>query len=168
MRVPSISLAATDGSQVDLSSTSGSVVVYAYPRTGVPDKPNPDGWGCNSRRPRLLAAKLRLPRSLHGPQSRRYRGSLRPVDARYSLPARSGRAFASSVCLALRRTTRADQRVATADLQSRRNGAAEAYDPRAARRRNREGVLSRLSARSKRRGCAAVAGRTMNARAVVR
>jgi peroxiredoxin len=44
MRVPSISLAATDGNRVDLSSASGLVVVYAYPRTGVPDKPNPDGW----------------------------------------------------------------------------------------------------------------------------
>jgi peroxiredoxin len=43
-RVPSISLAATDGSQVDLSAASGLVIVYIYPRTGVPDKPNPDGW----------------------------------------------------------------------------------------------------------------------------
>jgi peroxiredoxin len=43
-RAPSIPLAATDGSQVDLSAAAGLVVVYAYPRTGVPDKPNPDGW----------------------------------------------------------------------------------------------------------------------------
>jgi peroxiredoxin len=44
MRVPSIALPATNGSQVDLSAASGIVVVYAYPRTGVPDQPNPDGW----------------------------------------------------------------------------------------------------------------------------
>jgi peroxiredoxin len=44
MRVPSTLLAATDGRSIDLSAQSGRVVVYAYPRTGVPDKPNPDGW----------------------------------------------------------------------------------------------------------------------------
>jgi peroxiredoxin len=44
MRLPSIPLAATDGRLIDLSAQPGRVVVYAYPRTGVPDKPNPDGW----------------------------------------------------------------------------------------------------------------------------
>jgi peroxiredoxin len=44
MRLPSIALAATDGRQVDLSAQHGRVVLYAYPRTGVPDQPNPDGW----------------------------------------------------------------------------------------------------------------------------
>jgi peroxiredoxin len=44
LRVASISLAATDGRRVDLSAEPGVVVVYAYPRTGVPDKPNPEGW----------------------------------------------------------------------------------------------------------------------------
>jgi peroxiredoxin len=29
---------------VDLSAEPGRVVVYAYPRTGVPDRPSPDGW----------------------------------------------------------------------------------------------------------------------------
>jgi len=43
-RVASLGLPATDGSTVDLSVLPGRVVVYAYPRTGVPDKPNPDGW----------------------------------------------------------------------------------------------------------------------------
>jgi peroxiredoxin len=43
-RVPSVVLPATDESQVDLSRISGLIVVYAYPRTGVPDKPNPEGW----------------------------------------------------------------------------------------------------------------------------
>jgi peroxiredoxin len=44
LRVPSIALAATDGSSVDLSSLAGRVVLYAYPRTGRPGEPNPDGW----------------------------------------------------------------------------------------------------------------------------
>jgi peroxiredoxin len=44
MRLPSLALAATDGSQVDLSKPSGRSVVYIYPRTGVPGQPLPEGW----------------------------------------------------------------------------------------------------------------------------
>src|SRR5262245_12762320 len=44
MRLPSLPLKATDGSQVDLSSLSGRTVVYIYPRTGVPGQPSPPGW----------------------------------------------------------------------------------------------------------------------------
>lgn len=43
-RAPSVPLPATDGSTVDLSALPGRAVVYAYPRTGPPDAPNPDGW----------------------------------------------------------------------------------------------------------------------------
>lgn len=43
-RLPSIALAATDGSTVDLSGLRGRTVVYAYPRTGRPGVENPDGW----------------------------------------------------------------------------------------------------------------------------
>jgi peroxiredoxin len=43
-RLPSLALAATDGSRVDLSTLTGRVVVYIYPRTGQPGQPNPDGW----------------------------------------------------------------------------------------------------------------------------
>jgi len=39
-----VSLPATDGTVVDLSSLSGAVVVFAYPRTGKPGIENPDGW----------------------------------------------------------------------------------------------------------------------------
>lgn len=42
--IPSIPLPATDGSTIDLSALSGRVIVYAYPRTGTPGTPNPDGW----------------------------------------------------------------------------------------------------------------------------
>jgi peroxiredoxin len=43
-RVPSIDLPATDASIVNLASLQGCVVVYAYPRTGRPGVPNPEGW----------------------------------------------------------------------------------------------------------------------------
>jgi peroxiredoxin len=44
MKLPSLRLEATDGSQVDLSKLSGRTVVYIYPRTGVPGRPLPEGW----------------------------------------------------------------------------------------------------------------------------
>jgi peroxiredoxin len=44
MRIPSAPLPATDGSVVDLSKLPGRVVVFAYPRTGVPGVDNPPGW----------------------------------------------------------------------------------------------------------------------------
>ena len=42
--MPSVPLAATDGTSVDLSLQPGLVVVYAYPRTGIPGVENPAGW----------------------------------------------------------------------------------------------------------------------------
>jgi peroxiredoxin len=42
--LPSIPLPATDGRLIDLSKQPGVIVLYAYPRTGVPDVANPDGW----------------------------------------------------------------------------------------------------------------------------
>jgi peroxiredoxin len=44
MQIPSCPLRATDGTTIDLASLSGRVVVYAYPRTGVPGVNNPPGW----------------------------------------------------------------------------------------------------------------------------
>jgi peroxiredoxin len=43
-KVPAIALPATDGTTVDLSKLRGRTVVYAYPRTGRPGIPNPQGW----------------------------------------------------------------------------------------------------------------------------
>jgi peroxiredoxin len=43
-RITSVPLAATDGTSVDLSALPGLVVVYAYPRTGIPGIENPPGW----------------------------------------------------------------------------------------------------------------------------
>ena len=43
-RVASVSLPATTGEAIDLSSLRGRTVVYAYPRTGRPGIDNPDGW----------------------------------------------------------------------------------------------------------------------------
>jgi peroxiredoxin len=44
LALPSLSLAATDGSRVDLSKLAGRTVLYVYPRTGVPGQPLPEGW----------------------------------------------------------------------------------------------------------------------------
>ena len=44
MRLPSVPLPATNGTTVDLAALRGRVVVYAYPRTGVPGIENPKGW----------------------------------------------------------------------------------------------------------------------------
>ncbi|TMA23555.1 MAG: peroxiredoxin [Deltaproteobacteria bacterium] len=43
-KVPPVPLPATDGGTVDLSRLRGRTVVYAYPRTGRPGIPNPEGW----------------------------------------------------------------------------------------------------------------------------
>ena len=40
----SVALPATDGRTVNLATLSGRVVIYAHPRTGVPEVPNPEGW----------------------------------------------------------------------------------------------------------------------------
>jgi len=44
LKLPSVPLAATDGSTVDLSALRGRTVVYVYPRTGRPGQNMPDGW----------------------------------------------------------------------------------------------------------------------------
>lgn len=44
MSVPSVPLPGTDGSLVDLSALDGLTILYAYPMTGRPDVPLPDGW----------------------------------------------------------------------------------------------------------------------------
>ena len=44
MKIPAVTLQAHDGNSVNLSTTAGLVVVYAYPMTGQPDKALPDGW----------------------------------------------------------------------------------------------------------------------------
>jgi peroxiredoxin len=44
VRWPFLPLPATDGTTVDLAQLPGLVVVYAYPRTGIPGIENPAGW----------------------------------------------------------------------------------------------------------------------------
>ncbi len=44
MKLPDLALAATDGTQVNLSGLNGRTVVYVYPRTGRPGQPLPEGW----------------------------------------------------------------------------------------------------------------------------
>ncbi|MGJ8621530.1 MAG: peroxiredoxin [Yoonia sp.] len=42
--LPAISLPATEGTAVDLSSLDGICVIYVYPKTGRPDQDLPAGW----------------------------------------------------------------------------------------------------------------------------
>ena len=44
LRLPALTLAATDGQQVNLAERRGRTVVYTYPRTGRPGEPLPTGW----------------------------------------------------------------------------------------------------------------------------
>ena len=44
LKLPSVTLMATDGARVDLSKLAGRTVVYVYPRTGVPGVDPPEGW----------------------------------------------------------------------------------------------------------------------------
>jgi peroxiredoxin len=44
MHLPRFPLPSTDGTTTDLSSLPGLLVVFAYPRTGVPGVDNPPGW----------------------------------------------------------------------------------------------------------------------------
>jgi len=43
-RVPAVMLASTVGDEVDLSTLSGTTVVYVYPMTGRPGLALPAGW----------------------------------------------------------------------------------------------------------------------------
>lgn len=44
LAVPSVVLASTDGTGVDLGALRGRSVVYCFPRTGRPDRDTPAGW----------------------------------------------------------------------------------------------------------------------------
>ncbi len=44
MALADVSLPATDGKSVNLSTLSGWAVIYIYPMTGRPDRDLPDGW----------------------------------------------------------------------------------------------------------------------------
>jgi peroxiredoxin len=44
LALPSVPLRSTAGRDVDLSGLNGATVVYAYPRTGLPDRDPPPGW----------------------------------------------------------------------------------------------------------------------------
>lgn len=44
LTLPSVSLPATSGETIDVGKLSGWQVIYAYPMTGRPDTPLPNGW----------------------------------------------------------------------------------------------------------------------------
>jgi peroxiredoxin len=43
-RLPALALPSTAGGMVDLAGLAGRTIVYAFPRTGRPDRANPAGW----------------------------------------------------------------------------------------------------------------------------
>ena len=44
MKLPSLALPSTAGGTVDFSGLTGTTVIYAYPMTGRPGTPLPEGW----------------------------------------------------------------------------------------------------------------------------
>ena len=44
LRLPRVTLPATDGTHLDLAELTGRVVLYVYPMTGTPGQNLPDGW----------------------------------------------------------------------------------------------------------------------------
>lgn len=44
LAIPHVPLPSTAGGMVDLAAVAGTVVVFAYPRSGVPGVPLPEGW----------------------------------------------------------------------------------------------------------------------------
>ena len=42
--LPALRLPATTGGEVDLGALAGRMVIYIYPRTGIPGEPLPTGW----------------------------------------------------------------------------------------------------------------------------
>ncbi len=112
MRLPSLPLAATDGSQVDLSKLAGRTVVYIYPRTGVPGQPLPEGWDAIPGARGCTPQSCCVPRPFRRAQAARRRPAVRPVDPGHRLSARGGRASASAVPGAVgRRTSRSPARI---------------------------------------------------------
>ena len=160
-RLPSVPLAATDGSQVDLSKLAGRTVLYVYPRTGVPGQAPPDGWdqipgarGCTpqscSFRDHFAELKRLGVSHLYG-LSTQDTGYQREAVERLHLP------FPDPV-RPEPRTGACDQ---VADLHGRRHDAAQAHGSRHRRQRHHEGVLSGVPAGQERRGGDCVASRAV-------
>jgi len=66
LKLPAITLRSTRGRAVDLAKLRGTTVVYIYPRTGRPDR-----LERHTRRARLHAAIVRVPRPLPGTEGPR-------------------------------------------------------------------------------------------------
>jgi peroxiredoxin len=95
MRLPAISLPATDGKKIDLAAVPGRSLVIVYPWTGRPGRPNPPDWddipGAHGSTPELKgfrdrhAAFLRLGVTLFG-LSRQTTDHQRELVVRLALP----------------------------------------------------------------------------------
>jgi hypothetical protein len=100
-RMALVALPATEGRTVNLAALPGRVVVYAYPRTGLPEVPNPDGWDAIPGARGCTPPKLRVQGPLQRAASAGRVGRVRLVHLGYRLPTGSGDPPAPPFCLAL-------------------------------------------------------------------
>ena len=151
-RLPSVSLAATDGSKVDLSKLPGRTVLYLYPRTGVPGQAPPDGWdqipGARGCTPQSCSFRDHFAELKRLGVSRLY--GLSTQDTAYQREAVERLHLPFPVLSDEKSRTGACDQVA--DVHGRRHDVAETHgaDPR--RRHHHEGVLPRVPAGQERRG----------------
>ena len=151
MKLPDLALPATSGPAVNLSKLKGRTVVYIYPRTGVPGVDAPPGWddipgarGCTPQscgfRDHFAELKALGVANVFG---------LSTQDTGYQREA--ARTAASAVPDSFRCRSQIRPRAQAADVFGRRHDAIEAHGAGHRRRRDREGVLSGVSAGQERR-----------------
>jgi Redoxin len=151
LKLPSLMLAATDGSQVDLSKLAGRTVVYVYPRTGVPGQPSPEGWdqipGARGCTPQSCSFRDHFAELKELGVSRVY--GLSTQDTGYQSEA--GRAPAPAVSDPVGRRSCARPRHRAADLHRGEHDIAQAHGTGHRHRRHLQGFLSGIPAGPERR-----------------
>ena len=152
LRLPSLALAATDGSQVDLSKLTGRTVVYIYPRTGVPGQPLPEGWdaipGARGCTPQSCSFRDHFAELKRLGVAHLYGLSTQDTDYQREAAERLQLPFPVLSDAALE----ACARDRAADVHGRRHDAAQAHGAGDRRRRHHQGVLSGVPAGQERRG----------------
>ena len=159
MKWPDLALAATSGPAVNLSQLKGRVVVYIYPRTGVPGVDAPPGWddipgarGCTPQscgfRDHFAELKALGVANVFGlsTQDTDYQ---REAAQRLHLPF----PILSDAALKLARALNA------ADVLGGRHDALQTHGAGHRRRHHRQGVLPGVPARQERRGSDRLAAR---------
>lgn len=114
MRLPDVSLQATDGGRVSLAKLQGRTVVYAYPRTGEPGRPNlvpdwdaipgargctPQACGFRDHHAELIARGVRQVHGLSTQTSAHQREAASRLHLPFTLLADPHRALATAIRL---------------------------------------------------------------------